>query len=100
MEIAVRQSAKEQKSIPTVSVKEDDFNIELPIDEIDYIESDRNYLLFHTINKVYKNRSTIGQILEILPGDTFIQVHRADVVNKTKIGKVLTNTRLFLQFNL
>lgn len=55
--------------------------------EIDYIESDRNYLLFHTSQKTYKTRSTIKQILEVLPEAQFIQTHRAFIVNKAKIDK-------------
>jgi DNA-binding LytR/AlgR family response regulator len=74
--------------------------VELAVDEINYIESDGNYLLFHTDKKAYKSRSTIKQILEELCGNTFVQVHRAYVVNKTKIEKfnlkslVISNTEI------
>ncbi|MFT4062172.1 MAG: LytTR family DNA-binding domain-containing protein, partial [Edaphocola sp.] len=63
------------------------YSVQLPAEDINYIESDGNYCLFHTDEKVYKNRSTIKQIMEMLPGNTFVQVHRAYVVNKTKIEK-------------
>ena len=84
VEIAIRQSVG--KHVPKILVKDEDYNVELPVDEINYVESDGNYLLFHTDKKVYKSRSTIKQITEELP-ETFIQVHRAYVVNKTKIEK-------------
>ncbi len=87
IELAIRQSANKEKRKPTVSVKDEAYNIALPIDEIYYIESDGNYLLFHTHNKVYKNRTTIKQIIEQLPADTFIQTHRAYVVNRHKVEK-------------
>jgi DNA-binding LytR/AlgR family response regulator len=98
VEIAIRQSDNKYK--PSVIVKDDDFNVELPLEEINYIESEGNYLLFHTDKKVYKGRSTIRQILEELPENKFIQVHRAYVVNKTKIekynskGLVVNNTMI------
>ncbi len=87
IELAIRQLANQEKRKPTVLVKDEDYSIALPIDEIYYIESDGNYLHFHTNTKVYKSRSTIKQILEQLPADIFMQTHRAYVVNKPKVEK-------------
>lgn len=98
VEIAIRQSGK--KHVPKLTVKDGEYHVELSVDEISYIESDGNYLLFHTDEKVYKSRSTIRQILEKLSGSTFVQVHRAYVVNKTKIERfnqkslVIKNTEI------
>jgi DNA-binding LytR/AlgR family response regulator len=98
VEIAIRQSGK--KHVPKLMVKDGEYQVELAVDEINYIESDGNYLLFHTDKKAYKSRSTIKQILEELCGNTFVQVHRAYVVNKTKIEKfnlkslVISNTEI------
>ncbi|MDD3004138.1 response regulator transcription factor [Flavobacterium sp.] len=87
VEIAVRQSALKPKKSPKILVKDQEYNVELSTDEINYIESEGNYILFYTDNKVYKIRSTIKSIKSILPEKTFIQVHRAYVVNKTKVEK-------------
>lgn len=88
IEIAIRQFEKEHKSIRTISVKNGEYNYELPIEEIDYIESEGNYLLFYCANqKEYKSRCTIAQIVEILPKKIFIQTHRAFIVNKLKVEK-------------
>lgn len=43
--------------------------------------------MFHTDNKTYKSRSTLRQIIDELSDTTFIQVHRAFIVNKNKIEK-------------
>lgn len=83
IEITLRQS--DSKHIPKITVKDDEYKIDLPVNEINYIESEGNYLLFHTDKNVYKSRSTIKQILEDLPENTFVQVHRGYVINKTKI---------------
>lgn len=85
VEIAIKQSGK--KYVPKILVKDGEYNVEVFVNEINYIESDGNYLLFHTDKKVYKSRSTIKQVLEELSANTFIQVHRAYIVNKTKIEK-------------
>ena len=87
VEIALKQTELQHKYKPSVLVKDQDYNVELPLDEINYIESDGNYLLFYTNKKIYKSRSTIKQIIETLPASTFVQVHRAYVINKTKIEK-------------
>lgn len=85
VEIALRQSGL--RNTPKILVKDGEYNVELPVFEINYIESDGNYLLFHTNKKTYKYRSTIKQIIGELSGNTFIQVHRAYIVNKSKIEK-------------
>ena len=85
VEIAIRQSAG--KHIPKMMVKDGEYTITLPVTEINFIESDGNYLKFHTDHKTYKLRSTIKQVLETLPERIFLQVHRAYVVNKTKIAR-------------
>lgn len=105
VEVALRQSEKVNKYKPTIAVKEGSFKVALPIDEIDYIKSDGNYLLFHSGQQVYKSRSTIAQIMETLPETTFVQIHRAYVVNKNKIQEatpqniVISNTTLPISKN-
>lgn len=95
VEIAIRQSALAAKYKPSLVVKDGDFNVELPLEDINFIESEGNYLLFYTDKKTYKSRSTIKQVLEVLPESNFAQVHRAYVVNKTKIEKY-TNKELVI----
>lgn len=98
VELAIRQAGK--KHVPKISVKDGEYNVALPVDQIHYIESDANYLLFHADQKTYKSRASIKQILEELSNDTFVQVHRAYIVNKNKVEKcnhkslVVKNTEL------
>ncbi len=87
IEIAIRKSANEPKLQPTVLLKDGDYNIRIPAENINYIESDGNYLLFHTDEKTYKIRSTIKKMLEELSDSLFVQTHRAYIVNKSKIKK-------------
>ena len=57
----------------------------VPVAEINFIESERNYLYIHTDKKVYKHRATIKQFIARLPEDDFAQTHRAFVVNLNKL---------------
>lgn len=96
--IAIKQFGK--KYVPKIAVKDNDFTVDLSVDSINYIESEGNYLFFHTDEKVYKLRMTVKQVLEQLSENTFIQVHRAYVINKTKIEKfnqksvIINNTEI------
>lgn len=96
--IAIKQFGK--KYVPKIAVKDNDFTVELSVDSINYIESEGNYLFFHTDEKVYKLRMTVKQVMEQLSENTFIQVHRAYVINKTKIEKfnqknvIINNTEI------
>ncbi|MBS1781878.1 MAG: response regulator transcription factor [Bacteroidetes bacterium] len=85
--LAIRQGTKPNRGILTIMVKDGEFNVDLPLADINYIESDGNYLRFYTNKMMYKSRSTVQQILEILPPTTFIRTHRAYIVNKNKIDK-------------
>lgn len=87
IELALLQFAGRKKQKQTILVKEYEYNIDLPIEEIEFIESNGNYLLIHTAQKVYKKRSTIKEILSLLPASIFVQTHRAFIVNKEKINK-------------
>lgn len=91
VEIAIRQASHQKKDIATIQIKDGVYNVQLAFDDIYYIVSEGNYLLFYTDSKVYKTRSTIKQILEKLPESTFVQTHRAYVVNKNKIEKYTSN---------
>jgi DNA-binding LytR/AlgR family response regulator len=85
VEIAIRQSFSTISPTQKIEVKDGEYNVELPIHDINLIESDGNYLLIHTTLKVFKKRATINQIIEDLPQATFVRVHRAYIVNKQKI---------------
>ncbi len=90
VEIALIKSSNSKKPEANILVKDGEYKVELPTHEINYIESDGNYLLSHTDRQIYKSRSTISQALESLPEESFVQVHRAFIVNKDKIEKYNT----------
>ncbi|MEE1884929.1 LytR/AlgR family response regulator transcription factor [Pedobacter flavus] len=85
IEIAIRHSGKLET--PKILVKDGTYNISLSVEDINYIESDGNYLLYHTDEKIYKTRSTIKKVAEELGENGFVQIHRAYIVNKNKIDK-------------
>ena len=88
VEIALKNNTKKDQGRPaTILIKNEDHFIDIAIEDIDYIESQGNYLYFSINEKKYKHRSTIKLIKEILPESSFIQTHRAFIINKMKIKK-------------
>lgn len=98
VEIAIRQSADLIKRKPSITVKEGEYTVELAVEEINYIESEGNYLFFYTDEKVYKTRSTIKKITEELSVSTFVQTHRAYIINKNKVEK-FSNKSIIIRGN-
>lgn len=96
IEIGIRQSTNLQKRSPFIIVKDEEYTVELATEKINYIESDGNYLLFFTDEKIYKTRSTIKNILSELSDSNFLQTHRAYIINKNKIEK-FTNKNLIVR---
>ena len=90
VELAIRQSYNTQNKPQTLQVKVDEYYTEIAVADIHYIESDGNYLIIWAPEKSYKIRSTIKQILSLLPAKDFIQVHRAFIINKQKVERYST----------
>ncbi|MVM33792.1 response regulator [Spirosoma sp. HMF4905] len=58
------------------------------LDDILYIESEGNYLIFMLKNRKLLSRQTMGDLLQTLPTDRFIRVHRSFCVAVDKIEKM------------
>lgn len=55
------------------------------IKDILYIESLENYVIIHTLLSKEIVRMTLKQIMDSLPQDTFLQIHRSFIVNTDQI---------------
>lgn len=61
------------------------------LDSLKYIKSDRNYVELFTEEKKYLDRTTLSDILSVLPPN-FLQVHRSYIVNRNFIASVSGNS--------
>ncbi|MBR07142.1 MAG: hypothetical protein CMP48_05600 [Rickettsiales bacterium] len=64
--------------------------VSIDLSEVNYIESARNYLVFHPIetrNKSIKARMTLKEVIPQLPSP-YIQIHRSFLVNQTQIQAI------------
>ena len=65
-------------------------------DDVLFIEAMENYVLIQTANKKHTIHFTMKALLDKLPSDKFIRVHRSFIVNKDKIEKI-ANNMIFMQ---
>ena len=63
--------------------------------EIQYIQSDGNYLNVFTQSGKVNTRMTLNQIIELLPSGSFLRVHNSYVVNIEQIERI-ENNQIFL----
>lgn len=58
----------------------------LNFDDILYVKSDSEYVVFHTLEKRIMSYQSLKSLEKDLPKSTFIRVHRSFIVNKDKVS--------------
>lgn len=76
----------EKPDVPSfVFVPSEKKNIKICLEEIEFIESKRDYILIKTSKKEVLTHQTITYMEERLPEDQFLRVHRSFIINLKKI---------------
>jgi len=90
------ESPVEQVQIKdAIYLKQESAFIKILLEEITYVASDRNYLDVFTKEKSFIARSTLKEILPVLP-QHFMQIHRSYIVNLKMVDKFGNN---FIEIN-
>ncbi|MGH2566403.1 MAG: LytR/AlgR family response regulator transcription factor, partial [Ginsengibacter sp.] len=63
----------------------------IPIHDILYLEAMRDYTRVATAEKQYLVLTTLNGIIEKLPPDVFVRIHRSYVVNRNKVDAIQKN---------
>ncbi len=66
--------------------------MKINLNEVLYIESQRDYLLFHLRDKQVKSIMTIATLEKQLPETHFMRIHRSFIVALDKIAEIERNT--------
>lgn len=69
-----------------IIVKENRNQIKLFFDEISYLESQKEYVKIVCENRTIKTKTGITKMMEILPENMFIRIHRSFIVKKDSIS--------------
>jgi len=60
----------------------------IPVNDIDYLEADGDYVKLHTAKKAYLKEKTMKYFEENLPSQQFIRIHRSYIVNVNEVAKI------------
>ena len=70
-----------------ITVKEDYFNVPVPVSDIIYIEAMNNYCrIFREGDVVTRTRCTLKSLIGQLPQESFVRIHRSFLVASNKIA--------------
>ncbi|MBN2612918.1 MAG: response regulator [Bacteroidales bacterium] len=72
----------------SIFVKKDHLLIKIRFSELQWIKAERNYVELHCEDKMHLTRSTLKELLDKLPPNLFIQVHRSFAVNVEHITAI------------
>ncbi len=70
------------------------------INEIIYVESMGDYIRFYLDDKKVVALLALSKIIELLPDDKFIQIHRSYIINIEKINFIQNNIISLGQYQL
>jgi len=79
------ESSKKEGETKTITVKSGYDLHKLFLDDIYFIESDGEYVHFHTKYKKVMSYQSLKSLEKILDPSLFMRVHRSYIVNKTKV---------------
>ncbi len=92
---AVQKVMPNNKSKSTESdyifVKCDGSIVKIPLKEILFIETAKDYIFIHTLHKRYMTLVPLRQVEEKLPNEHFVRVHRSYVVGLSHVNKMEGN---------
>ena len=71
-----------------IFVRDQDTMIKISIDDIQYIEADRNYCRIFSKDRRYLLVSTLKEVDKKLPDNRFLRIHRSYIVNLSHIDEI------------
>lgn len=80
----VTEPQKEESEF--ITVKENRNQIKLFFNEIYYLESQKEYVKIVCEKRTIKTKTGITKMMEILPENMFIRIHRSFIVNKDRVN--------------
>ncbi|TAH06575.1 MAG: DNA-binding response regulator [Runella slithyformis] len=85
---ALEQQTRQRGEAGHIFVKDGYDWVRLVFDNIQYIQSDTNLLFIYEQNRQISTRMTVTDMLELLPSDRFLRVHKSYIVALGAIQKI------------
>jgi two-component system LytT family response regulator len=90
MSASVAASDATRNCLRRISVNTGEHSSVIPVNDIDWIRADGNYVRIHVGGKCFLHRETLRHLLESLDPNDFLRIHRSIVVNVDRIREVHT----------
>lgn len=60
----------------------------IPIEQIDYVEAQDDYVAFHAAGRTHLKEQTLAELEQALDATRFVRIHRSYIVNVERIARV------------
>jgi two-component system, LytTR family, response regulator LytT len=84
----------------TLLIKDNYLYVKIPLKDILWFESDKNYVEVKTLQRKYVIRTTLKKLLEALQPNQFVKCHKQFVINLSHVGRFGTNSLLIDDFEI
>jgi two-component system, LytTR family, response regulator len=84
----INSESKEIKYSDRIPVKVQDKIVLVSLNEIYFIEADKNYAVINLKEKHYRMRTTLNELSESLNPDLFVRVHKSYIINKNFVQEL------------
>lgn len=83
-----RMSTAEMVMGGRLPLKEHGRTIFVPLEDVEFLEAERNYVQVHAGNGQYRVREKLSTFAANLPGNDFVQIHRSVIVNRNRVQEL------------
>ena len=83
----LKNMSSQPEPLTRIAVKDRQQIHVIPVDDIDYIEAEGDYVMLHTAKKAFLKEKTMKYFEENL-GKHFIRIHRSYIVNVNEVAKI------------
>uniref|UniRef100_UPI00404B05FB LytR/AlgR family response regulator transcription factor n=1 Tax=Flavobacterium sp. TaxID=239 RepID=UPI00404B05FB len=98
--IAAVKLIAQQQQLKYITIKDGYNLIKIPLDEILFAKSERNYIDIQLVHTKISIRRSLETLLKEIQSDHFLRIHRSYVVNTTKISKKKSSTVIINEFEI
>ncbi len=82
------QVHERNKTIERIVVKSGSKIHVIPIDQVEQIEAQDDYVMIHSGGARFMKKETMGTLEQSLPEDQFLRIHRSHIVNISQIQRI------------
>jgi len=87
-QVTLRRPAIPKRAAKRLLVQKNGREVFLPVEKLDWAESDRNYVQLHAGPETFTIRATLESIAEQLDPDQFVRINRSELVNLDRVNEM------------